>query len=53
MTDETPWNLPTKENIVSQPYEVLRLPLYVIQLREMMTLVRDAQPHDSFFLYCT
>ncbi|KAH9987972.1 peptidase C14, caspase domain-containing protein [Russula vinacea] len=36
MTDATSWDLPTKENI----------------LRAMLTLVHDAQPHDSLFFYC-
>jgi len=35
ITDENPWNLPTKENI----------------LEAMRALVYDAQPHDSFFFY--
>jgi hypothetical protein len=52
MTDEILENLPTKENIVSPPCEMLILPLHLIELREMRKLVHDAQPHDSFFLYC-
>ncbi|KAI0278929.1 peptidase C14, caspase domain-containing protein [Russula aff. rugulosa BPL654] len=35
ITDENPWNLPTKENI----------------LEAMRALVYDAQPQDSFFFY--
>ena len=52
-TDESdPWNLPTKENIVSNLCKKLLLPLLFIQLREMNALVHDAQPHDSFLIYC-
>ncbi len=53
MTDEASENPPTKENIVSPPpCEILFLPLHLIELREMRTLVYDAQPHDTFFIYC-
>jgi len=56
MTDEmeNPWDRPTKTNIVRLPCEISLQPLYYFfQLREMRELVRDAQPGDSFFLYCT
>lgn len=50
---DSPWNLPTKENIVSStPCKILLLPLLFIQLREMRALVHDARPHDSLFFYC-
>ena len=52
MTDETPWSLPTKTNIVSPPCEVLFLPLHFIQMQAMKILVHNAQPHDSLFFYC-
>jgi len=53
VTDEGhPWNPPTKENIVSPPYEMSLLHLHFIQLREMRSLVRNALPHDSFVFYC-
>ena len=44
MTDEaeTPWDLPTKENIVRRLSEMSLLPLYFVQLRAMGELVRDA-----------
>ncbi len=55
MTDEaeTPWDLPTKENIVRRLSEMSLLPLYFVQLRAMGELVRDAELRDSFFFYCT
>jgi hypothetical protein len=53
MTDESDsWNLPTKENIVSNLCKMLIPPSLFIQLQAMDALVRDAQPHDTFFLYC-
>ena len=55
MTDDTPWDLPTKENIVSRSCEMslLSLFLYFVQLEAMGTLVHDARPGDSFVYYCT
>ena len=55
MTDEAddPRNLPTKDNIVRRPCELLLLPLHSVQLAAMRALVHDAQPGDSFFFYCT
>jgi hypothetical protein len=52
--DETPWDLPTKENIVSHSCQMSLLPSRFLQLRAMSALVLDAQPywHDSFFFYC-
>ena len=55
MTDEnsTPsWNLPNKENIVSHSCELSLLRLKFVQLGAMKELVYDAQPQDSFFVYC-
>jgi hypothetical protein len=53
ITDLNPWDPPTKENIVSRPYEMLLLPLDFIQLYAMRALVYGARPGDSFFFYCT
>jgi hypothetical protein len=53
MTDNSPRDLPTKDNIVSCPYEMSLLSLDFIQLGAMRTLVDGAQPGDSFFFYCT
>ena len=50
--DENPQNLPTKDNIVRRPYEVLLQPYIFIQLGAMRALVAGAQTGDSFFLYC-
>jgi metacaspase-1 len=51
ITDKNPWDLPTKENIVSYLCEISQLALHFVQLDAMRALVRDAQPHDSFFFY--
>ena len=55
MTDEmeNPRDLPTKENIVGLPCEISLQLLSIFQLRALRELVHDAQPGDSFFLYCT
>jgi hypothetical protein len=53
MTDKTPWDLPTKDNIVSCPCEMSLLSLDFVQLGAMEVLVDGAQPGDSFFFYCT
>jgi len=55
MTDETrtpSWNYPTKANIVSHPARCRSYALNFVQLGAMSGLVRDAQPQDSFFVYC-
>jgi hypothetical protein len=53
MTDENPWDLPTKENIVSRLCEMSLLSLLdFVQLGGMRALVYDAQPEDTFFFYC-
>ena len=52
MTDKTPRDLPTKDNIVSCLCETSLLSLDFIQLGAMKTLVGGAQPGDSFFFYC-
>jgi hypothetical protein len=53
ITDEQPWDLPTAENIVRRPCEMLIVVLNFIQREAMEALVYDAQPYDSLFLYCT
>lgn len=55
MTDgtENPRGLPTKENVVRRPPEMLLLPLHFVQLGAMRALVDGAQQDDSFFFYCT
>ncbi len=53
MTDETPWDLPTAENIVRRPCEMSFLPSDFIQREAMAALVYDAQPNDHLVFYCT
>jgi hypothetical protein len=52
ITDKNPWDPPTKENIVGHLCEISQLAFtFFVQLDAMRALVRDAKPHDSFFLY--
>ena len=53
MTDESPWDRPTAENIVRCPFEMSFVVLNFVQLSAMAALVYDAQPNDSLLLYCT
>jgi hypothetical protein len=53
ITGETPWDLPTAENIVRRPFEMSFVVLNFAQRRGMAALVYDAQPNDSLVLYCT
>jgi hypothetical protein len=53
LTDTGRKSQPTKANIVSHPYRLLRQPPdYIGQLVAMRWLVEGAQPGDSLFFYC-